>query len=623
MRRKRWVLACALSVACSACSSTSQSATTTPPAPVATEMIATASPSPAAEPAPTDFRSVADEITRSLLALEPELVTELGAGALIGLDGNYQLDDVSPKGWSAMVAAAEQGLVRLAAFDPDELTQQELISAAILRWHLQDVIEMGTYRDYENPVNFIAGAHAGFVEYMADVHPIVTEQDAEDYVERLIAFARQVEDLIDWLEESAARGITPTDGSLNIARFQIGVAIGSGDAASHPLVADLRSRVEALDGERRSWAVSIGARAEAAVTGLVIPALERLDDAVRRIDGRSDQLPGVSGVPGGDAYYAAVLRHHLSIDMAPDDVHEAGREQVERLVAELSAELAAFGYDAEADFAGAMRRVVADAGTLPTRSEPERAIVLEETVAIVEEASRVLSDLFSVKPEAALDVVRPRPGREGGSGAYYRSPPLDQSRSGVYYLSLGGSEFDVITMDTTTYHEAIPGHHFQLSVQRSLDGLPLHQRAFDHTGYAEGWALYAERLAHEAGLYSDNPLGNIGRLRMELLRAVRMVVDTGIHWAGWSRSEAIEYMTALGFDEPMAASEVDRYVVWPGQAPAYMVGMLEILRLRDRAEAELGEDFDLVGFHDALLSQGSVPLALLESVIDAWIAAVG
>jgi len=198
---------------------------------------------------------------------------------------------------------------------------------------------------------------------------------------------------------------------------------------------------------------------------------------------------------------------------------------------------------------------------------------------------------------------------------------MDGSRPGVYYLSLGGSEFRTLTMDTTTYHEAIPGHHFQLSVQRSLDELPLHQRAFDYGGYVEGWALYAERLAYEAGLYDDDPLGNIGRLRMELLRAVRMVIDTGIHWDGWSRNEAIDYMTSLGFEKDGATAEVDRYIVWPGQAPAYMVGMLEILRLRDEAQAELGESFDLVGFHDALLSQGSIPLALLEDVVGSWVAA--
>jgi uncharacterized protein (DUF885 family) len=282
----------------------------------------------------------------------------------------------------------------------------------------------------------------------------------------------------------------------------------------------------------------------------------------------------------------------------------------------------ALGYDATEDFVSAMRRAAADAGAMPTTTRTEREAVLERTTATISEASTVFDTMFSLRPDSVLDVVRPRPGREGGSGAYYRSPPIDGSRNGLYYLSLGGAEFGVLTMDTTTYHEGIPGHHFQLALQRSMDELPLHQRVLDFTGYAEGWALYAERLAFEAGLYADDPLGNIGRLSMELLRASRMVVDTGIHWAGWSRNEAVDYMLGLGFDRGRVEAEVDRYIVWPGQAPAYMVGMLEILRLRDEAQAELGERFDLVGFHDALLSHGSVPVSLLERVVDQWVDSV-
>jgi uncharacterized protein (DUF885 family) len=420
------------------------------------------------------------------------------------------------------------------------------------------------------------------------------------------------------MEES---GLVPAERSLGIARWQIGNFIGNGDAEFHPLVVDFKDRVAALVGEDRTWSGGIGARAEAAVRNL-FPVMEELDEAVGRIEGLPDAAPGVMHLPGGDEYYAAVLRHYLSIDMTPQEVHEVGLEQVDRLRIELTGVLSELGYDAEGSFAGAMQQAEADAGAMPTTSEPERAAVLERTQETVAEAARAFESLFTVKPAAELEAVRPRPGREGGSGAYYRSPPLDSSRPGIYYLSLGGSEFDVLTMDTTTYHEAIPGHHFQLSVQRELDTLPLHQRAIDFAGYAEGWALYAERLAAYEGLYEDNPLGNVGRLRMELLRAVRMVVDTGIHWAGWSRDEAIDYMTSLDFETNRAEAEVDRYIVWPGQAPAYMVGMMEIRRLAEKSQESLVEDYDPVAFHDALLSQGSVPLALLEAVVDSWVASV-
>jgi uncharacterized protein (DUF885 family) len=227
--------------------------------------------------------------------------------------------------------------------------------------------------------------------------------------------------------------------------------------------------------------------------------------------------------------------------------------------------------------------------------------------------------MFSSRPVSPIKVQRPRPGREGVGGAYYRPPAVSADRPGIYYLGLGGASFPLDTYATTNYHEAVPGHHFQLALQRESEELPLLQRAATFTGYAEGWALYAERLAAEAGLYADDPLGDIGRLRMELLRAARAVADTGIHALGWSRDEAVAYLVGLGFAKPWAESEVDRYIVWPGQAPSYLIGKLEILRLRDEARASLGDDFDLAGFHDALLRHGSVPLEVLPLAVEAWV----
>ncbi len=619
MRCNRWISICALLAACTSTPTVDTTAIETMPAPVSTTGSRPPTTAPVLEP--TDFRSVADEITRSLLVMQPELVTDLGAGEVIGFDANHLLSDLSPRGRQELVTAAADGLAALDGYAITALDAEEQLSAEILRWYLEDIVTMAQYAGLENPVNYITGVHAGFAEFMADVHPINSEQDAEDYVDRLIGFRLQVMDLIDAVERMGESDLVPSERSLGIARWQIGNFLGDGDAESHPMVVDFKDRVAALVGEDQRWAAGIGARSEAAVRNL-FPVMEDLDAAVARLDGLSDQAPGLVHLPGGEEYYAAVLRHHLGIDMSPQGVHEAGLEQVERLRIELTGALGDLGYAAEQDFASAMRQAKSDAGAMPTTSEPQRAAVLEMTQQTVAEAARAFEDLFTLKPAAEVQVMRPRPGREGGSGAYYRSPPLDGSRPGIYYLSLGGLEFGLLTMDTTTYHEGIPGHHFQLSVQRESQHLPLHQRAFDFTGYAEGWALYAEWLAANEGLYEDDPLGNVGRLRMELLRAARMVVDTGIHWAGWSRDQALGYMTELGFGTDRATAEVDRYIVWPGQAPAYLVGMLEIKRLADRASAELGEDYDIVGFHDAVLSHGSVPLELLDEVVDLWIAEV-
>ncbi len=213
---------------------------------------------------------------------------------------------------------------------------------------------------------------------------------------------------------------------------------------------------------------------------------------------------------------------------------------------------------------------------MPLRSDADREALLADTERFIADSEAAFGDMFRTLPSSAIEVQRPRPGREGDAGAYYRAPPAVGERAGIYYLTLGGDTFPMDTYATTNYHEAVPGHHFQLALQREAEDLPLLQRATTFTGYAEGWALYAERLAAEAGLYENDPLGNIGRLRMELLRAARAVADTGIHALGWSRDEAITYLMDLGFPQPWAASEVDRYIVWPGQAPGYLVGMLEI-----------------------------------------------
>ena len=294
---------------------------------------------------------------------------------------------------------------------------------------------------------------------------------------------------------------------------------------------------------------------------------------------------------------------------------------VERLTGELAVALVGLGYDVEtAGLSSATDEAIANGGGFPLETDADRRDMLDRAQTAISAATDELSGLFTVFPSTPIEVVRPRPGREGGSGAYYSPPPMDGSRPGRYYLSLGGAVMPAQTFATTNYHEAVPGYHFQLSIQRESADLPVFQRAITFTGYAEGWALYAERLAFEAGLYDTDPSSNLGRLRMELLRAARMVTDTGTHSLRWSRQEAIDYLTSLGFPQGNAASEVDRYIIWPGQAPSYLVGMLEILRLRDAAQMALGAEFDIARFHDEILRHGSVPLSVLEHVVDTWVA---
>jgi len=209
-------------------------------------------------------------------------------------------------------------------------------------------------------------------------------------------------------------------------------------------------------------------------------------------------------------------------------------------------------------------------------------------------------------------------------GAYYVSPALDGSRPGMFYVNLTGSGIPRYSMPTLAYHEAIPGHHFQIAIQQELTDIPTFRTGINYTAYAEGWALYAEYLAWEAGFYADDPYGNLGRLQSELFRAVRLVVDTGIHAMGWSREQAIDYMVEnVGYPEALVTVEVERYIVMPGQATAYKVGMLKILELRQRVMQALGDDFDIREFHNLLLANGAMPLEILERVVDDYIESNG
>jgi uncharacterized protein (DUF885 family) len=579
-------------------------------------LLSAAAPAVSSYPGAADFDVLVEEVAGTILARFPEDVTELGLSTRLGLHDD-RLNDLSRSYRLETARLARDALDRLSAIDPAALTPDQRITLAVSRWFLDDLVTTTDDMDHEYAVGFITGAHANLPEFLADIHPISDIAQAEAYVARLRGAATQLRQVADQLARSESLGILPTRTALGIAAWQIEQQLRP--PGDHPLVTDLEARLASFqvpDVERDR----ILADARAAVESDLLPAYRDLLEAVQAADTRPDTRPGVLEHPDGTEYYAAALRHHTTTSLTPEDVHRIGAAEVERLRGELSAALGPAGFDVEhLGFAGAIEAARAAAGSVPLESEADRDALLRATQAFVSQADAEVGGLFTTTPSAPIEVRRPRPGREAGSGAWYRPPPISGERPGIYYLSLAGDAFEMQTFATTNYHEAVPGHHFQIALQRENEDLPLIQRATTFTGYAEGWALYAERLAAEAGLYADDPLGDIGRLRMELLRAARAVADTGIHALGWSRDKAIAYLVDLGFPAPQAASEVDRYIVWPGQAPAYLIGMLEILRLRGEAQRALGPDFDLAGFHEAILGHGSVPLEVLDDIVAEYI----
>jgi len=330
-----------------------------------------------------------------------------------------------------------------------------------------------------------------------------------------------------------------------------------------------------------------------------------------------DDAVGIWRLPEGEAYYAQRLRHHTTTDLTPEEVHQLGLSEVERIQAEMQPLFAEIGIQSGQPFAQQMRaywqRAFGDADLRYPSSDAGRQRALADYTALIEKANANLDAVFDAVPEAAIRVKAVPPAQEATSpGAYYIPPSLDGSRPGTFYVNLANLPLKP-KMPTLAYHEGIPGHHFQLALQQELEALSTFQKVSTFTAHAEGWALYAEKLAREQGFYKT-AYSRIENLWSELFRAGRLVVDTGIHHKRWSRDEALDfYSRALGSPIP---GEIDRYIAWPAQAASYKVGELKILALRKRARDTLGEQFDLRAFHNTILNGGGMPLSILERVVD-------
>jgi len=380
------------------------------------------------------------------------------------------------------------------------------------------------------------------------------------------------------------------------------------------------ARVHSLDAATRA---RLEDAAVAAVGARVYPAYARMSAALEALrPAAASQAAGVDRLPDGAAYYALALRQNTTTDYTPGQVHALGLAEVARITRQMDTLLAAQGLTQ-----GSVGERMAALGKDPRFLLPNDAAGREQALAryrqILDEMRARLPQYFRTLPARRLQVERVPPSQEkGASAAYYQQAAMDGSRPGIFFANLRDmAEVPTWSMKTLAYHEGIPGHHLQISTALALKNLPLIRQQTLYTAYAEGWALYAERLAAEIGMYKDDPYGNLGRLQLELLRAARLVTDTGIHAGGWTREQAIAYMIATtGKSAPDVTSEVERYMAMPGQACAYKVGELKILELREKARSALGPKFNLKDFHTVVLENGGVPLTLLEQLVNEWIA---
>jgi uncharacterized protein (DUF885 family) len=560
------------------------------------------------------FEAFLEESFRQLQIRDPDGLLTSGLAEVYGLDGIEQFTDRSD-GYLRQTQQLEVAVLDLLQrYDRPSLTPEQQLSYDVYEWYLDDRVRGHEFAYHDYPVNSLTiwGVQNWIVDFMVSFQPIADEQDAENYIARLAQLDEWVAQLLEGLELRKKAGVVPPKYILLASIAQVEGHLGrrpdgSFDVERIVLYDSFREKLAGADGIGAAEKERLLAAAEAEIKKTFVPAFGALRDYLQQLTSEAGVDAGVWRLPEGEAYYAYLLRSQTGTEMRPDEVHELGLAEVARIQAEMQAAAAEMGYPAGISLAELNERLWAEGGFL--EGEALRA-EYERLIAGAQAASEAY---FGQQPEAEL-VIEPEP---FGSGlAYYVAPPLDGSGPGKFYTNLARPMVRFI-LPTVTYHETVPGHHFQGALAREAH-LPTFRRALLFNAQAEGWALYAEQLAWEMGLYEDDPLGNLGRLQFELIRAARLVIDTGIHARGWTRSEAAAYYEeATGIQSSPAA--MDRYVILPGQGCGYTIGLLKIRELRQRAMGRLGEAFDVKAFHEVLLGQGAMPLAILEQVVEDWI----
>ncbi len=534
-------------------------------------------------------------------------------------DADYgQWDDPSDAAEDAAMAREAEAVAAMRAqFDPDQLNAANALSYRLFEYKVEAGAAAHAFRDNHYVFDQMNGAQAWLPAFLINIHRVGDRSEAEAYIERLRGADAFLTELVAIARRRSEQGVTVPDWVfpyvISDARNVISGAPFGGEGVS-PIYADLQTKVAALQlGDAESQAL-LAAGEEALLTS-VKPAYEKIIAEMERQQALGEQEDGVWRLPEGDAYYRERLNYYTTTGLSAEAVHQIGLDNVERIHAQMRAIMAQVGFEGTlADFFTFVR--TNDRFYYDNREDYLAAT--RERIAAMRDA---LPGYFDTLPQAELVVKPVEAFREQSAGkAFYQRPAADGSRPGTYYVNLYDlKDMSKTELEALAYHEALPGHHLQLAIQTELGDLPPFRKFGTVTAYTEGWGLYAEELGKDMGFYTD-PYSDFGRLSMELWRAARLVVDTGLHHKQWSREEAIAYLEA-NTPNPKGDIEkaIERYIVYPGQATAYMIGKLKIAELRDRARAELGNKFTLGSFHDAVLRAGPVPLSILEERIDAWI----
>jgi uncharacterized protein (DUF885 family) len=562
-----------------------------------------------------------EKVFAQVLFEEPELLSSLGLVEQFGITShNGKLGDVSPAHQQRYFDRGKQNLADLRAYPLDRQTPSQLLSTHILEWYIDREAEGEKYQWHNYPVNQLFGVQNEFPSFMANQHRLLAPRDCEYYLQRLKALPTKFDQLLESLRVREQKQILPPRFVVEKVLQEMNAFVAQ-PAAENILSSSFKTRAALIKELTDSQRADFQKQVEATVTTHVYPAYSKLIDYFTGILPKTTTDDGVWKLPDGEAFYAYMLRKSTTTKLKPEEVHDLGLREVARIETEMRAILDTNGY-AGRPIGEAMDALGKDPRFLFSNDDKGREDALAEYTRLITQATERSKQLFITVPKSKIEVRRvPEFKQATSAGAYYQGAAMDGTRPGVFYANLRDmGEIAKWGMPTLAYHEGVPGHHWQISTAQELKGLPQFRKLIPFTAYQEGWALYTEWLAKEAGWYEGDPFGDLGRLQAELFRAVRLVVDTGIHAKRWPREQAITYMRdKTGMGEKEVTAEIERYIVNPGQACAYKVGMLKIQELRKRAETELGPKFDQREFHDVVLKNGALPLEILEEQVTAYI----
>ena len=570
---------------------------------------------------PFMFRAYLDRTPVKVAFQDPETLTSLGFLESVGINGhNAHLDDVHPDRTAEFFAEMKAYGEGLSQYDDADLDADQRLSKEITQYLAGMLIDAEPFRYHTYPANQTFGIQSSFPSFMDSSHQVHSIEDAEHYISRMNELGRKYEQYLLGLKIRESKGIIPPRFVIDKTLEQMRDYVDT-PAKENILYTSLARKLEEAEDIDDEQAARILEEAEASIDATVYPAYDLFINYFSELEAKAGNDDGYWHLPDGEAAYKLALRLFTTTDLTADEIHETGLTEVVRIQAEMMEIFSAEGIDVSLGYTDAMDAYSSLPDFYYEDSDEGRAQILEDYQVILDDIDAKMGEVFNLRPKAGLEVVRiPEFKEKTAPGAYYEQPALDGTRPGRFYANL----YDIkatpkFGMRTLAAHEGIPGHHFQIAIAMELEGMPLLRRFSLFTAYVEGWALYAERVAWEQGLM-PTPADNIGRLTAELFRAVRLVVDTGIHHSRWTREEAIEYMLAnTGMAESDVIAEIERYIVLPGQATAYKVGMMKILELRQKAMDSLGDRFDIRDFHDVVLKNGAVPLDILERIIDDYI----